>query len=175
MKVVVFVVVAVCCVASAKHIKKPSVMAVSRTPFDKTGAVDYESIRENARLFVSKLGVDIVFVNGGMSQFYQLTTQERKQIVEAWTTNSASQQLYIVAHVSHTDLGQVKKKKRREERRKSFVLFLFLFFFFFFSSVSLSLSSLSLSLSHTLSPSLLRWLVMLFLLGRMAFALLLWG
>lgn len=87
--------------AAGKSVPVPSAMAVSRTPFTDRGAVDFESISQMTALY-HKISVDVVFVNGGMSQFQQLSVEERKAIVQAWTDGirANNSPVYVVGNVA---------------------------------------------------------------------------
>jgi len=47
-------------------------------------------------------GVTVIWTCGGMGEFFSLTTDERKQVNEAWVSNGHANDLYVIAHVGTT-------------------------------------------------------------------------
>ena len=70
------------------------------TPFDETGAVNFERIRPYADKLVAD-GADGVFVCGSTGECTSMPVDERKRVLEAWIA-AAQGRMKVIAHVGGT-------------------------------------------------------------------------
>jgi 4-hydroxy-tetrahydrodipicolinate synthase len=76
------------------------VWAAITTPFTPDLRLDEEGLRHNMRHLTENLRVDGVFCTGAMGEFWALTTQERKRIVEI-VVEEARGRCRVIAHTGH--------------------------------------------------------------------------
>ncbi|MFM0619740.1 dihydrodipicolinate synthase family protein [Paraburkholderia nemoris] len=76
------------------------VWAAITTPFTLDLNIDEAGLRQNMRHLTDKLHVDGVFCTGAMGEFWSLTSQERKRIVEI-VVEEARGKCRVIAHTGH--------------------------------------------------------------------------
>jgi len=76
------------------------VWAAITTPFTPDLKVDEAGLRHNMRHLTDALHVDGVFCTGVMGEFWALTTQERKRVVEV-VVEEARGKCRVIAHTGH--------------------------------------------------------------------------
>lgn len=76
------------------------VFAALTTPFTPDGAVDEAGLRHNMRHLIGKLGINGVFITGVMGEFWALTKEERKRVVEV-VVEEARGKCVVIAHTAH--------------------------------------------------------------------------
>jgi len=76
------------------------VWAAIATPFTKDGALDEAGLRSNMRHFTGGLGVAGIFCAGTMGEFWALTKEERKRVVEI-VVEEARGKCKVIAHTGH--------------------------------------------------------------------------
>src|SRR5262245_14980224 len=76
------------------------IWAAITTPFGPDLAVDEAGLRRNMRHLTDTLGVDGVFCTGVMGEFWSLTTDERRRIVEI-VVAEARGKCRVIAHTGH--------------------------------------------------------------------------
>ena len=76
------------------------VWAAIATPFTKDGALDEAGLRRNMRHFTDGLGVAGIFCAGTMGEFWALTKEERKRVVEI-VVEEARGKCKVIAHTGH--------------------------------------------------------------------------
>lgn len=70
------------------------------TPFTNTLELDEDGLRRNMRYVTGGLGVDGVFCTGVMGEFWALTKEERKRIVQI-VAEEAKGKCRVIAHTGH--------------------------------------------------------------------------
>lgn len=76
------------------------VWAAITSPFTPEGAIDEAGLRRNMRHLTDGLGIDGVFCTGVMGEFWSLTKEERKRIVEV-VVDEARGKCRVIAHSAH--------------------------------------------------------------------------
>ena len=76
------------------------VWAAIATPFTQDGALDETGLRGNMRHFTEGLGVAGIFCAGTMGEFWALTKEERKRVVEI-VVEEARGKCRVIAHTGH--------------------------------------------------------------------------
>lgn len=76
------------------------VWAAITTPFTPDGELDEAGLRRNMRHFTDTLRVDGVFCAGTMGEFWALTKEERKRVVEI-VAEEARGKCGVIAHTGH--------------------------------------------------------------------------
>jgi len=76
------------------------VWAAIATPFTPDGALDEAGLRHNMRHFTDVLGVAGIFCAGTMGEFWALTKEERKRVVEI-VVEEARGKCKVIAHTGH--------------------------------------------------------------------------
>ena len=76
------------------------VWAAIATPFTQEGALDEAGLRHNMRHFTGGLGVAGIFCAGTMGEFWALTKEERKRVVEI-VVEEARGKCKVIAHTGH--------------------------------------------------------------------------
>jgi 4-hydroxy-tetrahydrodipicolinate synthase len=84
----------------AAKAKFRGLVAAITTPFTPDGAVDEAGLRHNMRTLTGKLGIAGVFCTGVMGEFWSLTKEERKRIVEI-VVEEARGKCLVIAHTAH--------------------------------------------------------------------------
>jgi len=78
------------------------VLSAPWTPFHPDGSLDLSPIGALAANFAA-MGVNTVWVGGGMGQFDVLSVNERNALTEAWAIEGHKHNLFIIAHVGTTN------------------------------------------------------------------------
>jgi 4-hydroxy-tetrahydrodipicolinate synthase len=76
------------------------VWAAIATPFTPDGALDEAGLRRNMRHFADGLHIDGIFCAGTMGEFWALTKEERKRVVEI-VVEEARGKCKVIAHTGH--------------------------------------------------------------------------
>ncbi|HXF66330.1 MAG TPA: dihydrodipicolinate synthase family protein [Burkholderiales bacterium] len=76
------------------------VWAAIPTPFTPEDRLDEAGLRRNMRRYIEELGVDGVFCAGTMGEFWALTKEERKRVVEI-VVEEARGRCGVIAHTGH--------------------------------------------------------------------------
>jgi len=76
------------------------VWAAIASPFLPDGRLDQAGLRRNMRYFTDGLGIDGIFCTGTMGEFWALTKEERKRIVEI-VVEEARGRCRVIAHTGH--------------------------------------------------------------------------
>jgi 4-hydroxy-tetrahydrodipicolinate synthase len=76
------------------------VWAAIATPFHADGSLDESGLRSNMRHFTGSLGVAGIFCAGTMGEFWALTKEERKRVVEI-VVEEARGKCKVIAHTGH--------------------------------------------------------------------------
>ena len=76
------------------------VWAAIATPFHADGTLDEAGLRSNMRHFTDALGVAGIFCAGTMGEFWALTKEERKRVVEI-VVEEARGKCKVIAHTGH--------------------------------------------------------------------------
>lgn len=76
------------------------VWAAMTTPFDSSGAVDLDALRRDTAYLVEDLQIDGLFCAGVMAEFWALTVEERRSIVET-VLDAAGGRCRVIAHTGH--------------------------------------------------------------------------
>jgi 4-hydroxy-tetrahydrodipicolinate synthase len=74
--------------------------AAITTPFTPEGDLDESGLRRNMRHFTDGLGVAGIFCTGTMGEFWALTKEERKRVVEI-VVEEAKGKCKVIAHTGH--------------------------------------------------------------------------
>lgn len=74
--------------------------AAITTPFTAEGDLDENGLRRNMRHFTGSLGVAGIFCAGTMGEFWALTKEERKRVVEI-VVEEAKGKCKVIAHTGH--------------------------------------------------------------------------
>lgn len=89
--------------------------AAITTPFTPDLAVDEAGLRRNMRHLTDVLQVDGVFCTGVMGEFWALTLEERKRIVEI-VVEEAHGKCRVIAHTGHHSAHETVELTRHAER-----------------------------------------------------------
>jgi 4-hydroxy-tetrahydrodipicolinate synthase len=76
------------------------VWAAITTPFTPDGEVDYDGLRSNMRYYTDELAIDGIFCTGTMGEYWALTKEERKRIVEV-VVEEARGKCMTIPHTGH--------------------------------------------------------------------------
>ncbi len=76
------------------------VWAAITTPFTPDGEVDYAGLRSNMRYYTDELAIDGVFCTGTMGEYWALTKEERKRVVEI-VVEEARGKCMTIPHTGH--------------------------------------------------------------------------
>ncbi len=76
------------------------VWAAITTPFTADDRLDEAGLRRNMRHFTDQLGVDGIFCTGTMGEFWALTKEERKRVVEI-VVEEARGKCRVIPHTGH--------------------------------------------------------------------------
>lgn len=58
--------------------------------------------------YAKSVGVNVIWVNGGMAQFDSLSVAERKSLAQAWVSAAHAQGIYTIVHVGTTVLSDAQ-------------------------------------------------------------------
>jgi len=78
------------------------------TPFNEDGSLNLLRVPQQAA-FEKHVGVDTVWVPGGMGQWASLTTNERKALAEVWVNEGKKLGLFVIVHVGSQSIEQSKE------------------------------------------------------------------
>lgn len=90
------------------------VWAALTTPFAAAGGLDEAAVAADLDRVVGELGVDGVFCTGVMSEFWALSTDERKRMVER-VVAEVSGRCGVIAHTGHTSVTETIELTRHAE------------------------------------------------------------
>lgn len=76
------------------------VWAAMTTPFDDSGGVDFDALASDTRYLIEELEVDGLFCAGVMAEFWALSNDERRRVVETVVAEAAGR-CRIIAHTGH--------------------------------------------------------------------------
>jgi 4-hydroxy-tetrahydrodipicolinate synthase len=108
----------------AAKAKFRGIVAAITTPFTPDGQVDEAGLRHNMRTLTGKLGVSGVFCTGIMGEFWSLTKEERKRIVEV-VCEEARGKCLVIAHTAHHSAHEtVELTKHAEAAGADFAIYM---------------------------------------------------
>ena len=84
------------------------------TPFTPDGAVDEAGLRHNMRHVTGGLRIEGVFCTGVMGEFWALTKEERKRVVEI-VVEEARGKCKVIAHTAHHSADETVELTRHAE------------------------------------------------------------
>src|SRR5262245_54543977 len=90
------------------------IWAAITTPFTPDLAVDEAGLRRNMHHLTQTLGVDGVFCTGVMGEFWSLTKEERKRVVEI-VVDAARGRCHVIAHTGHHSAHETVELTRHAE------------------------------------------------------------
>jgi len=90
------------------------IWAAITTPFTSALDLDEAGLRRNMRYLINTLGVDGVFCTGVMGEFWSLTKEERKRVVEA-VVEEARNSCRVIAHTGHHSAHETIELTRHAE------------------------------------------------------------
>ena len=90
------------------------VWAAITTPFTPDGEVDEAGLRRNMRHYTDVLHVDGIFCTGTIGEFWALTGEERKRIVEI-VVEEARHKCKVIAHTAHHAAKETVELTRHAE------------------------------------------------------------
>jgi len=90
------------------------VWAAITTPFTPNGEVDEIGLRHNMRHLTSELSIAGIFCTGVIGEFWSLTTEERKRIVEI-VVQEAKGKCKVIAHTGHHSARETVELTRHAE------------------------------------------------------------
>lgn len=94
------------------------------TPFTADGAVDEAGLRHNMRHYTDGLHVQGVFCTGVMGEFWSLTKEERKRIVEI-VVEEARGKCGVIAHTAHSSAREtIDLTRHAQEVGADFTIFI---------------------------------------------------
>jgi 4-hydroxy-tetrahydrodipicolinate synthase len=94
------------------------------TPFTPDGALDEAGLRRNMRHVTDGLRIDGVFCTGVMGEFWALTREERKRVVEI-VVEEARGKCKVIAHTAHHSAHEtVELTRHAEEAGADFATFM---------------------------------------------------
>jgi 4-hydroxy-tetrahydrodipicolinate synthase len=89
--------------------------AATTTPFDVTGAVDYDALRRDLDRLTDGLEIDGIFCGGVMSEFWALTDSERCRLLEV-VTDQTRGKCPVIAHTGHHSALQTIELTRHAQK-----------------------------------------------------------
>jgi 4-hydroxy-tetrahydrodipicolinate synthase len=96
--------------------------AAITTPFTDDGALDEAGLRRNMRHFTDVLGVEGVFCNGNMGEFWALTTAERRRITEIVVEEARGKCLTIAQTAHHAAHETVELTRHAQDVGADYVV-----------------------------------------------------
>lgn len=90
-----------------------NLIAATYTPMHQDGSLNLEIIKKYGR-FLKTNKVEGAFVNGSTGDFVSLSTNERKQLIEAWSKNKPKD-FFLTNHVGHTNLREAQELAAHSE------------------------------------------------------------
>ena len=94
------------------HMK--GIWAAALVPFNDDLTIDEKSFRRNLRHWVDDLEIDGIFVAGKQSEFFSMSIEERKQIVEI-TIDEVGKQAGVIASCSDQNMDTVIELARHAQ------------------------------------------------------------
>mgnify|MGYP001015515491 FL=1 len=91
------------------------IVAAVTTPFNEDLSVDEAGIRHNMRHLTQNLKVDGVFCTGVMGEFWSLTKEERKRVVEL-VCEEAKGRCIVIAHTGHHSAHETIELTKHAEK-----------------------------------------------------------
>ncbi|MCG2461142.1 dihydrodipicolinate synthase family protein [Flavobacteriaceae bacterium F89] len=82
-------------------------IAATYAPMHKDGSLNLDIVKPYGK-FLKSNKVAGAFVNGSTGDFVSLSTDERKQVTEAWSKNKPSD-FHLVCHVGHNNLREARE------------------------------------------------------------------
>nr|XP_025042364.1 N-acetylneuraminate lyase isoform X1 [Pelodiscus sinensis] len=99
-----------CSMASPKKLQ--GLVAATITPMTSDGKINCSVIEQYVDYLVINQGVKNVFVNGTTGEGLSLSTEERKQLAEAWVTKGKDKLDHVIIHVGALSLPETKELAR---------------------------------------------------------------
>lgn len=100
------------------------VVAAITTPFNPDLSIDEAGLRHNMRHVTQNLKVDGVFCTGVMGEFWSLTKEERKRVVEI-VCEEAKGRCTVIAHTGHHSAHEtIELTKHAEKAGADFVIYM---------------------------------------------------
>lgn len=90
------------------------VWAAMTTPFDDAGELDLAALRDDTRHLVEELAVDGIFCAGVMAEFWSLSGDERRRVVET-VVDEVAGRCGVVAHTGHHSAREAIELTRHAE------------------------------------------------------------
>ncbi len=87
-----------------KHLE--GLIAACHTPFNASGAVDYELIDRQAELLYQN-GITGVYISGSTGEGISCTVEERQKVMQRWA-KVAKGKMFLIAHIGALALGEVE-------------------------------------------------------------------
>ncbi|MBI2755315.1 MAG: dihydrodipicolinate synthase family protein [Chloroflexi bacterium] len=88
--------------------------AAITTPFTPEGEVDEPGLRHNMRHYTDTLHIEGIFCTGVMGEFWALTSEERRRIVEI-VVEEARGKCRVIAHTGHTSAHEALSLTRHAQ------------------------------------------------------------
>jgi 4-hydroxy-tetrahydrodipicolinate synthase len=101
---------------SAARAQFTGVWAAMTTPFTPTFELDEDGFRRNMRHVTKTLGVEGVFVCGTMGEFWALTHDERKRVVEIAVEEGRTGGCKVLAHTAHHSAHETVELTQHAEK-----------------------------------------------------------
>uniref|UniRef100_K7FG69 N-acetylneuraminate lyase n=1 Tax=Pelodiscus sinensis TaxID=13735 RepID=K7FG69_PELSI len=92
--------------------KLQGLVAATITPMTSDGKINCSVIEQYVDYLVINQGVKNVFVNGTTGEGLSLSTEERKQLAEAWVTKGKDKLDHVIIHVGALSLPETKELVR---------------------------------------------------------------
>lgn len=90
-----------------------NLIAATYAPMHQDGSLNLEIIKRYGQFLMSNK-VEGAFVNGSTGDFVSLSTEERKQLIEAWAKNKPDGFL-VTNHVGHTNIREAQELAAHSE------------------------------------------------------------
>lgn len=90
-----------------------NLIAATYAPMHQDGSLNLEIIKAYGQ-FLKSNKVEGAFVNGSTGDFVSLSTEERKQLIEAWAKDKPDG-LFVTNHVGHTNIREAKELAAHSE------------------------------------------------------------
>jgi 4-hydroxy-tetrahydrodipicolinate synthase len=90
------------------------IWAAALVPFNEDLAIDEKNFRRNLRHWVEDLGIDGIFIAGKQSEFFSMSIEERKQIVEI-TVDEIGNKAGVIASCSDQNMDTVIELARHAQ------------------------------------------------------------
>ncbi|EQD36518.1 dihydrodipicolinate synthase, partial [mine drainage metagenome] len=90
------------------------IWAAMTVPFDEMGDLDLPALRKDTRYLIDVLQVDGLFCAGVMAEFWALSSEERRAVVEA-VVDEADGHCRVIAHTGHHSAREAIELTRHAE------------------------------------------------------------